>query len=179
MFDGSFSKIQFPIYYLGHNKPTVEGKKIYMHYVVDNKHEENEDKILLVDDRSIEADSLALRRLQLKNSGVKLAKLKYAVFFIGDMLKLCKGTTWFIDSEGNLFEYRKTRKVPLVFRKISQIIPLRTGGAIVEVQGIGTRFKVLHAPSGTEKWAGLLLVGVSYILYGLYDTQLEDTVRAV
>jgi len=178
MFDSGFSRVQFPIYYLGSQKPTVDGDRVYYHHVKETK-EESVDLIGIIDDKSATGNSLASRRLQLKNSGIKLAKLKYAIFFIGDMLKLCKGTTWFIDSEGVVFEYRKTRKVPLVFKPISQIIPIKTGGAIVEVQGIGTRFKVLHAPTGTQKYAGLLLVGVGYILYGLYDEKLEDTVRAV
>ena len=120
-----------------------------------------------------------MRRLNLKNNGVALSKLRHAVFFLGDMIKLSKAGTWFIDSEGTVFEYRKSKRVPLVFKPLSQVIPIRTGGAIVEVQGVGTRFKVLHAPNQACKYAGLLLVGTGYLLYGLYEDKLPDTVRMV
>lgn len=179
MFNQGFSRIQFPIYHLGEEKPVVDGDKMYYQYVVSSVEGEDVDKALVLDDKSQPGLTLAMRRLQLKNQGVALAKLKYAIFFIGDMLKMCKGTTWFIDTEGTVFEYRKTKKVPLVFRPIVQILPIKTGGAIIEVQGVGTRFKTLHAPKGTEKWAGVLLVGVAYVLYGLYDEKLEDTTRMV
>lgn len=179
MFNQNFSKIQFPIYHLGGQKPTQDGDRLYYQYIATNTDGEDRDVIQVLDDKSQPGLTLAMRRLQLKNQGVVLAKLKYAIFFIGDMLKLCKGTTWFIDSEGTVFEYRKTKKVPLVFRPISQIMPIKTGGAVIEVQGVGTRFKTLHAPKGTEKWAGVLLVGVAYVLYGLYDEKLEDTTRMI
>lgn len=179
MINNNFARIQFPIYHLGNRKPLREGDRLYYQY--SEHHEDGEviDKTQILDDKSQPGHSLAMRRLQLKNQGVTLCKLKYAVFFIGDMLKLCKGSTWFIDSEGNTFEYHKTKRVPLVFRPIAQILPIKTGGAIIEVQGVGTRFKTLHAPKGTEKWAGVLLVGVAYILYGIYDEKLEDTTRMV
>jgi hypothetical protein len=179
MINNNFARIQFPIYHLGEEKPLQEGDRLYYQYALHEMDGTVEDKIQVLDDKSQPGHSLAMRRLQLKNQGVVLSKLKYAIFFIGDMLKMCKGTTWFIDTEGTVFEYRKTKKVPLVFRPISQILPIKTGGAVIEVQGVGTRFKTLHAPKGTEKWAGVLLVGVAYILYGLYDEKLEDTTRMV
>lgn len=168
------SNIRFPVYFIGKNKPLVVENKIFFAYTDGEK-----DVVQLLDDKSVAGNSLAWRRLQLKNSGVILAKLKHAVFFISDLVKLSKAGTWFIDSDGTLFEYRKTKRVPLVFKPISQVIPIKTGGSIVEVQGIGTRFKTLHAPKGTEKWVGLLLIGTGYLLYGLYDTKQEDTVRMI
>ena len=179
MFNTGFSTIQFPIYHLGSEKPMIEGNRSYYQYAAQSIEGEDQDVIQVLDDKSMNGISLAMRRLQLKNAGVKLCKLKYAIFFIGDMLKMCKSTTWFIDNDGVIFEYRKTKKVPLVFRPISQILPIRTGGAVIEVQGVGTRFKTLHAPKGTEKFAGVLLVGTAYVLYGLYDEKLEDTTRMI
>jgi hypothetical protein len=179
MFNQNFSRIQFPIYHLGLEKPIQDGNKLYYQYITTSKEGDDCDVIQVLDDKSQPGLTLAMRRLQLKNQGVVLSKLKYAIFFIGDMLKMCKSTTWFIDSEGTVFEYRKTKKVPLVFRPIVQILPIKTGGAVIEVQGVGTRFKTLHAPKGTEKWAGVLLVGVAYVLYGLYDEKQPDTSRMV
>lgn len=173
------NQIQFPIYHLGHDKPEREDTRVFYTYEVQLSDGDVYVKTMVVDDTSVPGNSLAMRRLQLKNSGIDLAKLKHAVFFLGDMIKLSKGGTWFIDSNGYVFEYRKTKRVPLVFKNISQIIPIKTGGAIVEVQGVGTRFKVLHAPNPLTKYAGLLLVGTGYLLYGLYEDKLTDTVRMV
>ncbi len=173
------NQVQFPIYHLGHDKPEREGTRVFYTYEVQLSDGDVYVKHLVVDDTSVPGNSLAMRRLQLKNIGIDLAKLRHAVFFLGDMIKLSKGGTWFIDSNGYVFEYRKTKRVPLVFKNISQIIPIKTGGAIVEVQGVGTRFKVLHAPNPQIKYAGLLLVGTGYLLYGLYEDKLMDTVRMV
>ena len=173
------NQIQFPIYHLGQDKPVRDSTRWYYYYETHHKDGEIDPKTLVIDDTSIEGNSLAMRRLNMKKNDVTLAKLRHAVFFLGDMIKLSKSGTWFIDSEGTVFEYRKTKRVPLVFKPISQVIPIRTGGAIVEVQGIGTRFKVLHAPNPDCKYAGLLLVGTGYLLYGLYVDKLPDTVRMV
>ena len=153
--------------------------KLFYAYSEHEKDGTVKDIVQVIDDKSVEGSSLAMRRLRLKDSGTTLAKLKHAVFFIADMVKLSKNGTWFIDSEGTLFEYKKSKRVPLVFRPISQIIPMKHGGALVEVKGLSTRFKTLHAPTGLEKYAGLLLVGTAHILYGLYKDKLEDTVRMI
>jgi len=173
------NQIQFPIYHLGQDKPLKEGTRWYYYYEVHHKDGEVDPKTAIIDDTSVVGNSLAMRRLQLKNVGTHLHKLKHAVFFLGDMVKLSKGGTWFIDSEGYVFEYRKTKKVPLVFKPISQVIPMKTGGAVIEIQGVGTRFKTLYAPKPTEKYAGLLLVGTGYLLYGVYEEEHPSTVRMI
>lgn len=175
----TFDQIRFPVYHLGKHKPEVEKGIAYYHYSEHHKTGEVDDIKVVVDDKNQKGLSLAMRRLQLKQSGVKLHKLKYALFFISDLIKMTKMGSWFIDSEGTIFEYTKTKKVPLVFRPITQLIPVKTGGCIVEVHGQASRFKTLHAPSGLEKYAGLLLVGTGSILYGLYPEKLQDTVRMV
>ena len=173
------SNIVFPVYTLSTNSPNTDGTKSF--YLTE-KHEYDGDikeTVYVIDDKSIEGDRLAIRRLKLKNQGVRLFNIKYAVFFISDLIKLSNKNYWFIDSVGSIFQYKKTKRVRLVFKEISQVISIPTGGAIVEVKGISTRFKVLHAPNPTVKYAGILLVGVSYILYGLYDEKQEDSVRMI
>lgn len=175
----SFDKISFPVYHLGRNKPEIENGLAYFYYTQHHKTGEVTETKTVVDDKNQSGGSLAMRRLQLKQNGVNLHKLKYALFFISDLIKMTKMGSWFIDSEGQIFEYAKTKRVPLVFRPITQLIPIKTGGCIVEVRGEGNRFKTLHAPKGFEKYAGLLLVGTGSILYGLYSEKLQDTVRMV
>lgn len=174
MINPLFSRIQFPIYLVGYSPPIKEGEKTYYLYKKDDT-----EIVAVIDDKSVPGHSLARRRLSLLQNGVNLAKLKYAIFFISDLLKLSKKGTWFVDSEGYCFEYVKTKRVPLIFKEVSKIIPLNHGGALVEVKGIMSRFKVLHAPSIVDKYAGLLVLEGGYLLYGLYSTKLKDTTRVV
>ena len=172
------SNISFPVYLLGKRKPDIEDGIVFytLKTEIDGKVEYIYD---IIDDASLAGDSLSRRRLALSTQKVKLFKLKYAIFYISDLLKLTKGKTWFIDSKGEVFAYVKTRKVPLIFKKITKIIPISTGGALVEVEGINSRFKVLFRPSVEQKVAGLLRVNSGYILYGLYDKIYKNTSRRI
>lgn len=171
--------ITFPVYHLGGTPPTTEGGISFYLLGKDTDSSDAQYKRLIVDDKTKPEPSLAMRRLMLKNSGVELKKLDKAVFFISDLIKLTNRGSWFIDKEGQIFEYKKSKRVRLIFRKISQVLPLKTGGAIIEVNGVASRFKVLHAPTPEQKYAGLLVVGTGFILYGLYDMEYSDTVRMI
>lgn len=167
--------IAFPVYLVGAHKPTVTNGIMY--YVQANE-EDSVYRAVLVDDKNL-TGTFAMRRLQIKEKKYPLFKLRYAIFFIADLIKLAKKGTWFIDSEGNLFQYEKTLRVPLVYKKISQLIPIKTGGCIVEVEGLSERFKTLHMPTNNPTWAGILQVRKSAILYGLYDKQYKNTTRLI
>ncbi len=94
------------------------------------------------------------------------------------MVKISGPNIWFIDNLGKLFTYIKSKSVPLTFKEIKKATPIPMGGAIIEVEGVETRFKCLFA-SNTEKFAGLLKIGRGYILYGLYDEKPADTRRMI
>jgi hypothetical protein len=133
----------------------------------------------IIDDSTIEQPTLALRRIELLKMQVKLQKLGRATFFLADFIKLANKNTWFIDSAGTVFQYKKHKRAKLIFKKIKRIIPILTGGAIIEVEDSLTRFKTLHTPDASSKYAGLLLYGMGYILYGLYPDKLEDSWRMI
>lgn len=175
----NLSSIKFPVYYLGEEEPQTQNGVTFYFYGKHNPSGDDEYKIQVIDDKNISGSSLAVRRLKLADRKEPLFRLKKAIFFVGDLIKLTKSTTWYIDSEGQTFSYKKTTKVPLVFKPISSILPIKTGGSIVEVAQVSSRFKTLLAPTGREKYAGLLRVGHGYILYGLYEEKLEDTYRIV
>lgn len=173
------NEISFPVYKLGKNQPiTHEGISFYMH-MQDRDDGPPLDVYLIIDDKNIKGNNLAQRRLQLQKQGVRLFKLTKAVFFIADMLKLSVGATWFIDSSGMIFEYKKSKSVKLVFKRIKKVIPIQTGGAILELEGIAHRFKTLFMPRLEERYAGLLKLNHGYILYGLYDQLYPPTVRMI
>lgn len=171
--------ISFPVFRVGEKEPNHEAGVSFFLMGANTQESDAEYKLLVVDDKNRPEASLALRRLAMRGEGVSLYALNKAIFFIGDLIKLAKPTTWFIDKEGQLFQYKKSQRVPLVFRKIKRVTRLTSGGAIVEVEGFSQRFKTLFVPELGQTYAGLLLIQRSVILYGLYDQKYSDTVRAV
>lgn len=136
--------------------------------------------ISYIDDLSLSGKNLATRRLQLHSMGKPLVKLKLAIFFLKDLIKYSKPTMQFIDSNGKLFNYVKDRFVDLVFREITKVIPILSGGALIEVDGEFPRYKLMYAPKPLEKFAGMLRVSDrGYVLYGLYGEKHENTRRKV
>jgi hypothetical protein len=122
---------------------------------------------------------LAKRRLNLLANNVPLKKLSNAIFFMGYLVKLSASGIWFIDSMGNLFTHAKLNSSKLIFRKIVQKLPISTGGFIIEVEGIPTRFKCLHGPKPDEFYAGILEYKHTYVLYGFYKEEHKTTRRMV
>jgi hypothetical protein len=162
----NLTEISFPVYKLP-SKPEVEGTTIF----ISTLH-----TIKVLDDTSIDKPTLGLRRLQLVNP----YPLTNAIYYIKDLLKFCNGTTWFIDNKGKTFIYKKSKSVPLVFKPITKIIPINTGGALLELNNENPRFKVLYRPSDIERYAGVLEISKkAYILYGLYDQLYDKTERRI
>ena len=178
------TEIAFPVFRLGTNKPEVHDGVTYYYYIGETIEDENGDlidsmDIRVIDDTNIVAASFAHRRLRMKLDGVKLHRLKNAIFFLGDFIKLAKPQVWFIDSAGKLFNYKKSTRAKLKFYPISEVIPLSTGGAIIEACGVATRFKVLYVPEPDIAYAGILSLNKTLILYGLYTQHYDETWRLV
>lgn len=175
-------EICWPVFRLRNDKPTEHNGVIF--YAYENYSEEDGETVVsnvvrIVDDTSIDNPKLSMRRLAIKSQGAKLYRLNRAVFFLGDLIKIAKKGLWFIDSNGKIFQYEKTTRCDLKFMKIVRVIPIDTGGAVIQVEGIYTRFKVLHYPPADKLYAGILIYGMSLILYGLYDQKYDDTWRMV
>lgn len=164
------SDIQYPVFYIGTSKPEESGNILYYMYKYIIDEEKERISLAIIDDKTVEGDTLAKRRLLLLSQGVKLKPLKKAIFFLGDLIKFSNPTKWFIDSTGKVFRHVKSTRAKLVFKKIEKLIPIPSGGAIVQVEGIPSRFKLLFFPSPGSMYAGLLKLNNSYILYGMYDT---------
>lgn len=175
----SIGNIAFPVFKLGAVAPTIEDKVSFFLIGKDIEYSDAEYRMLILDDKNRPEPSFALRRLALQSEGITLYKLNKAVFFIADLVKLARGTTWFVDKDGQIFDYQKSMRCKLVFKKISRVTPIATGGAIIEVAGESTRFKTLHRPSPEMTVAGLLLIKNSYVLYGLYDRLYDNTTRMI
>jgi hypothetical protein len=168
-------EISYPVFKIGTTKPLFEeGVHFYIKY-----EEDKPPGYAIVDDKTVQGDTLAKRRLKLLKQGTPLKKLSKAIFYLGDLVKIAKANIWFIDSTGKVFNYKKETFHKVIVKKITKIIPINTGGAIIEVDGIMSRFKVLFAPSAYSKYASLLLDGMSYILYGLHEEPPEIKNRKI
>ena len=165
------SDLAFPLYLLRTNPPLeVEDSLIY----IDSKN-----TVHVVDDKSIEGDTLSIRRLRMNMEGVKLFPLKLAIFFLGDFIKCAKPGQWFIDSNGKSFSYTKTRLVPLVFKEISKVLPSGFS-AIIEAKGIAGRHLSLYPPREGENFAGFLQIKPhTYVLYGFFREKHKDTRKKI
>lgn len=174
------TEISYPVFRLGTDRPLFEdGVVMYLTRIKDEDTGETISNIRVIDDRNIAGSTLAGRRLRLLSEGVKLKKISRAVFFLGDLVKLATSKTWFIDALGNVFRYSRKTHAKLQFKKIANIIPINSGGAILEIDGIPGRFKCLYTPRPDEKFVGVLKYGLSYILYGVYTEQYDDTWRLI
>lgn len=178
----NLSEIAFPVFKIGIHKPQVEEGLVFYYY---EREEETADETIssikykIVDDRNLPGETLSRRRLALQVEGANLAKLGQAVYFLGDLVKLATLEIWFIDSLGKIFNYKKSTRARLKFYKISKIIPITTGGVVVEAEGLMQRFKSLYKPTVDKQYVGLLHFGMSLVLYGFYEQKHDETWRMV
>jgi hypothetical protein len=162
---------------LGDVEVVIDNNRAYVEYAIKD---EGDDTVYYskeyIDDKNLPYDKLSVRRLQLSKEK-KLYSIKYSFFFLGDILKIANGKNKFIDSSGKIFKLKKHKFANVVFAKISLLIPIPSGGVIVEAEGIPGRYKALYLPSPTCKYAAFLKEGVRYIFYGFYDKIPDKSMR--
>lgn len=169
----------WPVFRLGEKKPTVEdGVVFYQAEYADIDTAETRHNIRVVDDRNINKATLGLRRLVIGNTQ-SLFPIGSAVYFLVDLIKLAKSTTWFIDSHGRVFQHKKIKRAKLRTHKINQVLPASGIGCVLEVDGLVFRFKSMKAPESWEQYAGILYVDGGHMLYGYYEHPIKDTWRLV
>jgi hypothetical protein len=150
----------------------------YTHYV-DELNSETA-TVRVVDDASIPGTTLGMRRLRLKaDPKVTLFPVRTAIYFLADLVKLAKSTTWFIDNSGRVFHYEKTTRAKLTTRKIKQVLPAAGLGCVFELQGLSSRFKAMQRPGENQHYARVLQLGMAHIFYGFCDAHKPDSWRMV
>lgn len=176
----NLSQIAYPVFKIpGSNIPTTEGGVTFIYSEVREDDELENFSFKVIDDKNIDKPTLGLRRLQIQARGQTLHRLGKAIFFLGDLVKIATRHAYFIDSHGRIFQYKKSQRAKLTFNKIRNVIPIPTGGAILEIEGIPSRVKCLFAPRQFDLYAGMLQFGMSFILYGLYEQRYKDSWRMV
>lgn len=133
----------------------------------------------MVDDSNLSQTTLGLRRLAMKADGVDLFPIRTAIYFLADLVKLAKSTTWFVDSSGRVFQYEKNTRAKLQTKRIKQILPADGLGCVVELEGISSRFKSMQRPSEHQSYARVLRLGMGFIFYGFCEEVKPDSWRMV
>lgn len=162
---------------LGERKPEQNsGLVFYYTEYIDNDNISSIN-IRLVDDANLNGKTLGLRRLKLRSE--KLFPIRTAIYFLADLVKLAKTTTWFIDNSGRVFQYTKNTRAKLTTKKVKNILPAMGLGCVVELAGISSRFKAMMRPRDEQIYARVLQVGMAYIFYGFCETHKPDSWRLV
>ena len=180
----SLKDISYPVFKIGDIKPSDHnGVKLILYEKWEEDEEENlieSNVVKILDDTSLPGN-LARRRLAIMLTGVKLVPLRKAFFFLGDLIKASLTTTWYIDANGKIFQYKKTTRARLKWYKVDKLFRIPSGGVIVSIVGLNSRFKALFAPSIPlqDLHVAILEIGMSLILYGFYDKKYEQTWRKV
>lgn len=176
----NLEQIVWPVFRLGEKEPQQDNNvAYYATEYTDLDTSKSTGTLRIVDDRNIDKPTLSRRRLELLVQEVKLFPIRQAIYFLGDLLKQAKVTTWFIDSAGTIFQYSKTRRAKVVVRRITKVLPTTGLGAVIEVEGIAHRFKTVFKPSADVEYAAILQYGLSYIFYGLYADKPAESWRMV
>jgi hypothetical protein len=176
----NLEKIVWPVFRLSEREPQREdGVIYYATEYTDLDSNESTGTLRIVDDTNIDKPTLSRRRLAMLVQGVQLFPIRQAIYFLGDLLKQAKSTTWFIDSSGTLFQYQKTRRARVIVRRISKVLPTDGLGAVIELEGIAHRFKTVFKPDADAQYAAVLQSGLTYIFYGLYTDKPNESWRMI
>ena len=176
----NLEKIVWPVFRLGEREPQVESRVVfYATEYTDLDTDQNSGTLRIVDDRNIDKPTLSRRRLEMLAQDVPLFPIRQAVYFLGDLLKLAKPTTWFVDSSGTIFQYAKTQRAKILAKRITRVLPTTGLGAVIELEGIPHRFKTVFKPEDDDEYAAVLQCGLTYIFYGLYKTKPKESWRLV
>ena len=157
--------IKFPVFPLTNNNIFYnENTKLVCEMESGNKK--------IVDDKSLDGDSLGIRRLKIPPDD--LYKLRRACFDIGNFLLYTKLYKNFVDSNGILFSYKKSTLVPLYYRKVLRHVPYK-GGTMLLIEKVHCPIWYYRTIELNKTYAALLYINRGYVLLGLTDTPSERT----
>lgn len=176
----ALQEIVWPVFKLSEKEPARKNGLVFFHTEYVDENGESSITFKLVDDANLPQKTLGLRRLALqKDKKIKLHRISTAIYFLADLIKLAKATTWFIDSSGKVFQWKKYARAKLITKKIKQVLPGQGIGCILEIEGLSQRFKSLQHPQEFHNYAVFLVINKIYILYGLSEFSRKDSWRLV
>ena len=129
----------------------------------------------VLDDKNMQGDSLGLRRIQTPMQSIY--PLKYMIEDEIGLMKL-RGNT-FIDYEGKVINYEKTKTLKLRYHKI--IKREKKGVAtVIWLKDVPFPFAEKSPPDPDLSWAGLLYDrGIPWKIYNFSEEKQKDTWRKI
>ena len=159
--------IKFPIFSI-----TENCKRIWTEYKV--TYIETQSGVFILDNKNIKGDTLGSRRLLLKNSPLYFPRtcILNASQLIKSKHKL------FIDSNGDVFKYIKTKTVPLKYFKIKEIIK-NDNTCILTFYKINHSIRLSCRIAYGLKYVGFLITHMGYITYEYSEIEKNDSWRKI
>ena len=174
------SEIVWPVFRLSEKPPQQRDGLVFFFTEYVDTSNITSGNLRIVDNQNLPQKTLGLRRLALKSDPeTKLFPIRTAIYFLADLVKLAKATTWFIDSSGRVFHYEKNTRAKLQTKKIKQVLPADGIGCVFELEGIPNRFKAIRRPEPDQIYARVLKLGMGFLFYGFCDTVKPDSWRMV
>jgi len=151
--------IRFPVYPLSNSANVKRDEELLIVSTSTGKE-------YILDDKSIKMDSLGRRRLHMEKE--TLYPLKRAIYTIGDFLLYTKLYKKFVDSNGKFFNYEAKTKVPLIYRKILNTTPYKSG-TMLNIDTIHCPIYYYRPIVEKKEYAALLYIEKGYVLLGVTD----------
>ena len=130
----------------------------------------------ILDDKNMKGHTIGLRRLYTPHS-IDLYKLNNQQDNFRGILK--SRQKMFIDTNGYIFEYEKTKFCQLKYYKVKKAERIGTGCRLY-LYGVKQAFLIPRPPPPEYQWAGILhYMMLPWILYDYSETKLKDTRRKV
>lgn len=164
----NLSDINFPIYAITNNyKRIYEDLNVLFietptgRYVLDNK--------------NMLGKTIGERRLKITNS--KLYIPRKIFYTLAQMLNSKYST--FIDNYGKVFNYKKSKFVPLVYYKVEDITRAKDGECILEIPEINYSYKTTCKNAYGILYLGLLCTDFGYIPYEFSEIYKKPSRRKI
>lgn len=160
--------IKFPVYSIGgHARLWLENNVLFL--------ESDSGIIYKMDNKNLPFDTIGKRRLRISKK--ERYKFTGTYFTIAQLVKSNKKL--FIDNEGNIINYKKNRRVPLIYRQIIKKKLVEGKGILLYAKGISSPFLVSSFVYRGETYLGLLNISDGYLIYELSEERKADSWRKI
>jgi hypothetical protein len=152
-------------------------------YVLPEGHLDRVDGLLLLDDRILDdnnmpGSTLGIRRLQTHTKRDQLVPLIKSMQTVVGVIK--NPAARYIDCNGKVFMYQRTRTIKVKYLKIKKIEPKEGTSTILWVRGINTPFTLIRPPYATMTWVGIIYLGdFPWIVYEFSESKKPDARKRI
>jgi len=147
-------EFEFPLYGI-----TKTFKKIWVEFNV--TYIKTNTGIYVLDNKNIDGDTIGKRRLKIKSSELYIPRKIY--YNIGQALHAKSNV--FMDSNGVVFKYKKTKYVPLTYYKVNDVTRAKDGECILTFSQINFSYKINCRKAYSTEYVGILATDFGFIPY--------------